>query len=126
MIKYNLKCQNDHEFESWFSDSEEFEKLNKKRLLECIYCNSKRIDKSIMSPMVSSPKNTKDLSEKENAFKNEKTKLLFLRKYIESNFDFVGKDLTKKVREFYYDKKRKKVFMELQLRRARRISRGRY
>ena len=72
MIKYNLKCQNDHEFESWFSDSEEFEKLNKKRLLECIYCNSKRIDKSIMSPMVSSPKNTKDLSEKENAFKNEK------------------------------------------------------
>ena len=108
MIKYNLKCQNDHEFESWFSNSEEFEKLNKKRLLECIYCNSKRIDKSIMSPMVSSPKNTKDLSEKENAFKNEKTKLLFLRKYIESNFDFVGKDFTKKVREFYYDKKRKK------------------
>ena len=40
--------------------------------------------------------------------KMKKTKLLFLRKYIESNFDFVGKDLTKKVREFYYDKKRKK------------------
>ena len=30
MIKYNLKCNNNHEFESWFSDSEEFEKLNKK------------------------------------------------------------------------------------------------
>ena len=32
MIKYNLKCENDHEFESWFSNSEEFEKLNKKKL----------------------------------------------------------------------------------------------
>ena len=54
MIKYNLKCSNDHEFESWFSDSKEFEKLNKKRLLECIYwSNSKKISKSIMSPMVS-------------------------------------------------------------------------
>ena len=30
MIKYNLKCHNNHEFESWFSNSEEFEKLKKK------------------------------------------------------------------------------------------------
>ena len=53
MIKYNLKCHNDHEFESWFSNSEEFEKLNKKNLLECIYCSSKNIKKSIMAPMIS-------------------------------------------------------------------------
>ena len=56
MIKYNLKCDQDHEFESWFSNSSEFEKLNKKNLLECIYCNSKKINKSIMAPMVSSSK----------------------------------------------------------------------
>ena len=30
MIKYNLKCSNNHEFESWFLDSNEFDKLNKK------------------------------------------------------------------------------------------------
>ena len=30
MIKYNLKCNNNHEFESWFSDSKEFNKLKKK------------------------------------------------------------------------------------------------
>ena len=32
MIKYNLKCENDHEFESWFSDSKEFENLKNKLL----------------------------------------------------------------------------------------------
>ena len=52
MIKYNLKCHQDHEFESWFSNSEEFDKLNKKNLLECIYCSSKKINKSIMAPMI--------------------------------------------------------------------------
>ena len=52
MIKYNLKCSNNHEFESWFSDSSEFDKLNKKNLLACIYCSSNKISKSIMSPMV--------------------------------------------------------------------------
>ena len=30
MIKYLLRCNNRHEFESWFSDSKEFEKLKKK------------------------------------------------------------------------------------------------
>ena len=53
MIKYNLKCHKGHEFESWFSSSEEFEKLIKRKLLECIYCSSKSVKKSIMAPMIS-------------------------------------------------------------------------
>ena len=52
MIKYLLRCRNKHEFESWFSDSKEFEKLKKKNLIECIFCQSKNVDKSIMSPSV--------------------------------------------------------------------------
>ena len=109
MIKYNLKCQNNHEFESWFSNSEEFDKINKKSLLECIYCNSKKISKSIMAPMVSNSKNTDNEFEIVNkTFKENKNKLLELRKYVENNFDYVGKDFSKKVREVYYDKKNKK------------------
>ena len=52
MIKYNLKCKNNHEFESWFADSKEFDKLNKRKMLECIFCHSKKIEKSIMSPRI--------------------------------------------------------------------------
>ena len=52
MIKYTLKCHKEHEFESWFYDSKEFDKLNKKKLLECIYCKSLKIEKSIMSPSI--------------------------------------------------------------------------
>jgi hypothetical protein len=106
MIKYNLKCHNNHEFESWFSNSSEFDKLNKKNLLDCIYCPSKNIKKSIMAPMISSSKN-KD--KKFEIVKKEKNKLLQLRRYIEENFEYVGKDFSKKVREVYYDKKIKKT-----------------
>ena len=52
MIKYNLKCKNKHEFESWFSDSKEFEKLKKKNMIECIFCKTHSIEKSIMAPRV--------------------------------------------------------------------------
>ena len=107
MIKYNLKCPNNHEFESWFSDSEEFDKLNKSNLLECIYCSSKSISKSIMAPMISNSKMKKEeIKLMSKDIKDEKNKLLQLRKYIEKNFDYVGKDFSKKVREVYYDKKK--------------------
>ena len=110
MIKYNLKCHNEHEFESWFSNSKEFEKLNKKKLLECIYCSSKKIKKSIMAPMISNTKNKIDYNiMMKQEFKDEKYQLIKLRKYIEKNFEYVGKDFSKKVREIFYDKKNKKA-----------------
>ena len=109
MIRYNLKCQNNHEFESWFSNSEEFDKLNKKKLLECIFCNSKKISKSIMSPMISVTNDNKDQLEKDNnILKIEKNSLLQIRQYIEKNFEYVGADFGKKVREIYYDRNSKK------------------
>ena len=109
MIKYNLKCHNDHEFESWFSNSKEYDKLNKKRLLECIYCSSKKINKSIMSPTIfNSKEKNKQIEATNENFKDKKNKLLNLRKYIEKNFDYVGNDFSKKAREVYYNKKSKK------------------
>ena len=110
MIKYNLMCHNNHEFESWFSDSNEFDNLNKKKLLDCIYCSSKKINKSIMSPMVSGTRKEKDkINNLNENLLNEKNKLFQIRKYIENNFEYVGKNFSKKVREIYYDKKNKKT-----------------
>ena len=110
MIKYNLICDNEHEFESWFSDSFEFEKLKNKKLLECIYCSSKRIEKSIMSPMISNSNNLELPNNKfEREFLKEKKRLKQIRKYIEKNYEYVGKNFSKKVREIYYDKKSKKT-----------------
>ena len=110
MIKYNLKCNNNHEFESWFSSSIEFDNLKKKKLLECIFCSSKKINKSIMAPMISNiKKNNQEIKIFNESLKNDKNKLLQLRKFVENNFEFVGKNFSRKVREIYYDKKEKKM-----------------
>ena len=111
MIKYNLKCNNDHEFESWFANSAEFDKLNNKKLLECIYCSSKKITKSIMAPMISISKNNNlnKFQINEKILQKQRNKLIKLRNFIEKNFEYVGEDFSKKVREIYYDKKNKKT-----------------
>mgnify|MGYP006120475443 FL=1 len=109
MIKYNLKCHNNHEFESWFSNSSEFDNLKRKKLLECIFCSSKKINKSIMAPMVSGMKeNNNEIKVLNKSLKNEKNKLLRLRKFVENNFEYVGENFSRKVREVYYDNKKKK------------------
>ena len=111
MIKYLLKCEKNHEFESWFSNSKEFEKLKKKNLLECIYCSSKKINKSIMAPMISSSTQNKYARYEniDSELLKGKKNLLKIRKYIETNFEYVGENFSKKVREIYYDKKNKKT-----------------
>ena len=110
MIKYNLKCHKNHEFESWFSDSSEFEKLKKRKLLECIHCSSKNITKSIMAPMISVVKKKNNEIKKLNKLLvNEREKLQKLRNYVEKNFEYVGANFSKKVREIYYDKKNQKA-----------------
>ena len=51
MIKYKLFCKKcDLKFDSWFASSNEYERLKKKKLLNCLKCNSYKIEKTIMAP----------------------------------------------------------------------------
>ncbi|MDA9623804.1 DUF1178 family protein [Pelagibacteraceae bacterium] len=108
MIKYILKCGKEHEFESWFLNSKEFERLKNKKLIECIYCKSKKIQKTIMSPRILKSKlrySKKDLINKKEIVK-VKNDLLKIRKFIEKNFEYVGDQLAEKVKDIYYNDKK--------------------
>ena len=108
MIKYLLKCNNNHEFESWFSESKEFEKPKKKKLIECIFCKSKKVDKTIMSPSIVKKEKIIEKSFKDNEFNKIKKDLVKIRKFVENNFEFVGNKFSKEVREIYYENKKSK------------------
>jgi hypothetical protein len=108
MIKYLLKCKNKHEFESWFSESKEFEKLKKKKLMECIFCHSKDIEKSIMSPNIVGKENIIQKKFNNKEFNKVKKSLIETRKFFEKNFQFVGDKFPNEVREIYYNKNKNK------------------
>jgi hypothetical protein len=108
MIKYLLKCNKKHEFESWFSESKEYEKLKKKNLIECIFCKSKNVNKSIMSPNVNVKDKTKEKQFDSKEFNRIKKDLIKIRKFVKKNFKFVGDKFPKEAREIYYDNKQNK------------------
>ena len=63
MIKYKLSCKKcENNFDSWFASSKEFEKLKKLKLIKCTSCNSINIEKSIMSPRISTYKKINNVS----------------------------------------------------------------
>ena len=108
MIKYNLKCKNRHEFESWFSDSKEFEKLKSKKMIECTFCGTKLIEKSIMSPNILNNEDKDKTIKSSQNLQKIKEDLLKMRNFVEKNFEYVGKDFPREVRNIYYDKRKNK------------------
>ena len=103
MIKYNLICKCGKTFESWFPSSAEYDVLMRKKLINCIYCNSTSINKTIMAPNLFSKSN--QTSKKTKLEKNIKKQLLDFRRYIEKNCKNVGYNFPQEARNIYYDKK---------------------
>jgi len=52
MIRYALRCEHDHTFESWFQSSAAYETQVKKNLVECPACGSTKVEKAIMAPRI--------------------------------------------------------------------------
>ena len=52
MIRYALRCERDHTFESWFQDSSAYEQQVKRKLVSCPVCDSVMIEKAIMAPRI--------------------------------------------------------------------------
>ena len=108
MIKYNLKCKHKHEFESWFLDSKEFEKLKSKKMIECIFCKTKSIEKSIMAPSVLSQEEKQKNQKSIKYIKKIQKDLLKMRNFVEKNFEYVGNNFPREVRNVCYDKRKNK------------------
>lgn len=52
MIRYALRCERGHEFDSWFQSSSAYESQNKRGLVACPVCSSTKVDKAIMAPRI--------------------------------------------------------------------------
>jgi hypothetical protein len=56
MIRYNLRCERGHAFESWFQSSSAYESQEKRKLVNCPSCGSAKVERAIMAPQIVSKK----------------------------------------------------------------------
>ena len=106
MIKYNLSCKScNNSFDSWFSSSDEYEKIVKINLLNCNLCNSTNVEKSLMAPNL---KNTKKNFNQVKISKQKKIKKIIknYQKFIKNNFSYVGDNFSYEARSIHYSSKK--------------------
>ena len=104
MIKYTLICNHGHQFDSWFSDSASFENLREKGHLECAVCSSKKVEKSLMAPVVM-PKKKETLLSKQSALEKE---INTLKQKIKATATDVGENFSAEARAMHYGEKEEK------------------
>jgi len=118
MIRYNLRCDRGHAFESWFQSSTAYESQEKRRLVNCPACGSAKVERAIMAPQIVSKK-TRDRAAPAAAPSTEVTapastplmmaqerelraKLKELRDHIVKNADNVGERFPNEARKMHY------------------------
>ena len=109
MIKYQLNCINCKSiFDSWFASSKEYDKLKKKKMVNCHNCGSLKVEKNLMAPKLIS-KNFSHKNEKKDLIKYQKIKKTIneYQKFIRNNFNYVGENFAYEARSIHYDKKKK-------------------
>ena len=118
MIRYNLRCERGHAFESWFQSSSAYEAQEKRKLVSCPSCGSARVERAIMAPQivskkgrdvaapapvaptdVSAPASTPLMMAQERELR---AKLKELRDHIVKNADNVGERFPNEARKMHY------------------------
>ena len=109
MILFDLECENDHKFEAWFPSSSNYEIQLKKKMIECPYCNSKKIRKSLMTPNLNVKKGSKKDSidkKKDLSQINLEKQIKKFKNFVEKNTENVGKNFAEEARKIYYGEKK--------------------
>jgi hypothetical protein len=124
MIRYTLRCDRGHAFESWFQSSSAYESQEKRNLVNCPVCGSAKVERAIMAPQIVSKKG-RDIAAPEPApapapapapdvtapastplmmaqERELRAKLRELRDHIVKNADNVGERFPNEARKMHY------------------------
>jgi hypothetical protein len=80
LIRYSLRCAEDHVFESWFHSAEAFDTLVERRDLACPECGNGEVEKALMAPRV----------RQGDERPSPAAMMRALRQEVEKNSDYVG------------------------------------
>jgi hypothetical protein len=103
MIRYQLKCKKDHEFDAWFKDGQTCDRQLARKTIECPVCGNKTVSKALMAPRIG---NQEKLQEEKRqmavAAAAMREQLQQIRTKVEENCDYVGDRFADEARKIHY------------------------
>ena len=109
MIRYDLICHKNHEFDGWFRDSAAYEQQAQRGLVACTVCGSARVEKQLMAPGIPAKTNRKSGTPLKMAAGpvDPRGQTLIkmmreLRQNVEANAEYVGGKFAEEARKIHY------------------------
>ena len=124
MIRYTLKCDQGHQFDSWFKSAESYETLRSGGQVTCITCGSGKIEKALMAPTVRPARNAAPQTDAPLTKPETKAEeaLAAMRREIEENSDYVGMNFASEARKMHSgDAPERAIHGEAKLEEARAL-----
>ena len=105
MIKYTLRCGQDHEFEAWFRNSSAFDHQLSEGQLACPQCADRSIEKSLMAPRIASQDKsvTNTPSDKTAAAEQVHAMWLELGRTLRKDAENVGTEFPETARKIHFN-----------------------
>lgn len=101
MINYTLKCEEGHQFDSWFKSAAAFDALQKSGHLSCATCGSNAVEKAMMAPRVAQSTKEETPPALREPQSDQERALKALRQHVEDNADYVGDRFAQEARSMY-------------------------
>ncbi len=102
MIRFSLRCSQDHEFEGWFRDNASFDSQVERQVLECPVCGDHEIVKALMAPAVSRSREAAPADPRKQAMAQMLKMMRAVREHVETNFQNVGDRFPEEARRMHY------------------------
>jgi hypothetical protein len=102
MIRFSLSCKDDHTFEAWFRNSEDFENQKKRKLVTCPQCGSHEVEKALMAPAISRGKSTRMTLAANEQQRRAMAQLRSLVEKIRANAEYVGDRFAEEARRIHF------------------------
>jgi hypothetical protein len=103
MILYQLKCQKDHQFDTWFKDGQTCDKQLARKSVECPVCGNKSVSKALMAPRIGGQDKERTTQQEMAVSAAElKRQLAEIRAKVEENCDYVGDRFADEARKIHY------------------------
>ncbi|HEY4345177.1 MAG TPA: DUF1178 family protein [Parvibaculum sp.] len=122
MIRYALLCEQEHEFDGWFSSSSAFDEQAAASEVACPFCGSAKVRKALMAPSVSGTKKSAAInvpSPQAQMAQKMVTMMTALRKHVEENADYVGDKFAETARRIHYEEEpQREIYGEATLEEA--------
>ncbi|MFN3937070.1 MAG: DUF1178 family protein [Gemmobacter sp.] len=119
MIRYDLRCDRGHDFDSWFQSSEAFDRLNGAGHVSCPECGSVSVAKALMAPSVATREPPPRLDTPRDL---REAALMALRREIEANSEYVGLSFAAEARAIHEGRApERQIHGEAKVEEARRL-----